>query len=303
MTVVNSRYREPGKVAIDEAACTQCGLCARVCPTETLQMNEGRVVIREATLLGCIACAHCMMACPSGSVTVTGRGLSPADLLALPPPEERATAPALAALMRARRSIRRFSEREVAPELLDRVIEMAASAPMGIPPWEVGCVAILGREAVGELAGGIVKGYEGFLKVVKPWLLDGLRFLLPRAKYEVFRHFILPLGQMYVKSHREGRDVLLWGAPAALIFHHSAYAESTDAAIACTYAMLAAESLGLGSTMIGGAAPMLQRDKALCRKIGIPEGHKPSITLILGHPAARFQRAVKREFSHVTRVE
>jgi hypothetical protein len=61
--------------------------------------------------------------------------------------------------------------------------------------------------------------------------------------------------------------------------------------------MLAAESLGLGSTMIGGAAPILQRNKSLCLKPGIPRGSTPEIALILGHPDVTFQRAVRRRFS------
>ena len=72
-----------------------------------------------------------------------------------------------------------------------------------------------------------------------------------------------------MQNHREGRDVLFWGAPSVLIFHYSPYAEVADAAIACTYAMLAAESLGLGNTIIGGAPPVLQRNKPLSVSIGI----------------------------------
>ena len=84
-----------------------------------------------------------------------------------------------------------------------------------------------------------------------------------------------------------------------LIFHHSRYAEAADAAIAGTYAMLAAESLGLGNTVIGGAPPILQRNRGLCQRLGIPEGHTPSFALIAGHPATDFKRAVRRHFVHL----
>ncbi len=83
---------------------------------------------------------------------------------------------------------------------------------------------------------------------------------------------------------------------ALLIFYHSPYADPADATIACTHAMLAAESLGLGSTIIGGAPPILQRNKALCRSLGVPAGNTPSISLIVGHPAVQFRRAVRRRF-------
>jgi len=63
--------------------------------------------------------------------------------------------------------------------------------------------------------------------------------------------------------------------------------------------MLAAESLGLGSTMIGGAPPVLQRNKPLCKRLGIPAGNTPSVSLILGYPATHFRHTIRRRFSHV----
>jgi len=181
----------------------------------------------------------------------------------------------------------------------ETTVKTAAAGPMGIPPWDVGCVCMSGRSRVRELAGEIIRGYEGFLKVFKPWLLTLMRPFVRPATYEQFRYFIRPLAQKYVECWREGRDVLFYDAPAVMVFHHSPYADLADATIACVYAMLAAESLGLGTTIIGAAAPILQRNRALCRRLGIPEGSKPAIALILGYPATQFRRAVKRSLMPV----
>jgi nitroreductase len=204
--------------------------------------------------------------------------------------------------MQGRRSVRRFAEGEIDAARLDRIVAMASAAPMGIPPWDIGCVVIRGRGEVARLAAEVVRGYQGFLKLFRPWLLTMLRPVMGCAKYEQFRYFIRPLAESYVAHHRAGRDVVFWGAPAVLLFHHSSYADTADAMIACTYAMLAAESLGLGSTMIGGAPPILQRDPALCRRLGIPEGGTPAIALIVGEPAVTFRRAVRRRFTSVTTI-
>ena len=125
------------------------------------------------------------------------------------------------------------------------------------------------------------------------------RPFVSRATYEQYRHFILPLAETYVAAHRNGQDALFYGAPALKIFHHSPYADHVDAAIACTYAMPAAESLDLGSTIIGGAPPILQRNKLLCRSLGIPEANTAALAMILGHPAVDFKRAIRRKFSSV----
>ncbi|MBN1588014.1 MAG: nitroreductase family protein [Pirellulales bacterium] len=299
MAIMHSLYREAGTVRVDEAACIQCGQCAEVCAGEVLSLDDGRIVVHADSPFGCIACGHCMMVCPEGAIRVSGRGISPDDLLPAPQSGEKATADALAALMRGRRSVRHFTDQAVDQELLDRVVEMASSAPMGIPPWDVGCVVVRGRKAVRELADQIIEGYEGFLKFFRPWVLTLMRPMMSRAKYEQFRDFIRPLAETYVQHHRAGRDAVFYDAPAVIVFHHSPYTDVPDAMIACTYAMLAAESLGLGTTMIGGAAPIIQRNKALCRKLGVPEGNTPAMALILGYPSVEFQRTIRRRFSSV----
>ena len=302
MPIMHSLYRESGRVRIDPGTCTQCGACARICPSEVLVADDGKVRVRSDSPLGCIACGHCMMVCPDGAITVTGRGISPEDLSPLPDPDSKAGGDELAALMRSRRSVRRFSDQEVDASLLERIVELAATAPMGIPPWDVGCVAVRGREEVQRIAAEVIKGYEGFLRIFKPWVFAVMRPFVGQAKYDMFAHFVRPLAEMYVRGRREGRDLLFYNAPALLIFHHSPYADVADAAIACTYAMLAAESMGLGSTIIGGAPPILRRNKALCQRLGMPPGNTPSILLILGHPAAHFRRTIRRRFAHVGTV-
>jgi len=299
MAIIHSQYQKAGTVRIDERTCRHCGICVKICPAEVLTMEDvtWRIRISDESPFGCIACGHCMMICPNGSVTVIGRGIVPEDILPLPDSKERASSDALAALMLSRRSVRRFTREEVDREMLKRIVEMASSAPMGIPPWDVGCVTVCGRDRVQDIAHSIIKGYEGFLKTFKPWTLAAMRPFMRRETYTKFRYFILPLAEQYVNAHRNGNDRLFYNAPAVMIFSHSAYAEAVDAAIACTYAMLAAESFGLGSTMIGGAPPILQRNKPLCRSLGIPDGHTPFLALIIGHPDVDFKRAVRRRFS------
>lgn len=301
MGVPYSRGSEAGNPVVDTVKCIACGVCAEVCPTGVLEMRDGKLVADPERGLGCIACAHCMMACPTEAIGVKGRGLERAALVPVPSREWNATPDQLESLMVSRRSVRRFKPDEVPRHILARVIDAAATAPMGIPPSEVGVVAFLGRERVRELAADIAKVYRGMLRVMDNAVARRLmRALSKRQNSERVEGFILPLGREIVRAARAGTDKVLYDAPAALLFHATPYAEAEDAAIACTYAMLAAEAAGLGTTMIGCAAPALARRKALLAKYGLPPGNLPRIILVLGYPAVHFHRAIRRQFASVT---
>ena len=263
-------------------------------------MKDENIKIDNNIHFGCIACGQCMMVCPNGSIAVTGRNITPEDIVELPPPEQRANRKQLTALMLARRSNRNFTDEEVSREMLDSIILAAASAPMGIPPSEVGITAILGHSKVAELSRDTANGYAGMLKVMGNPFVRGLcRIFLKRVTFDRFDGFILPLGKVIVDGERMGKDYVLYNAPAALLFHVSPYSDSADAVIACTYAMLAAESAGLGTCIIGCSAPILARSKTLKKKYHIPEDHTPALVLILGYHDHPHQKAIRRRFLSV----
>jgi nitroreductase len=85
-----------------------------------------------------------------------------------------------------------------------------------------------------------------------------------------------------------------------LLFQASPYADPVDGSIACTYAMLAAASLGLGTCIIGTMAYALEQDKALKEKWGIPPENKVAIAMIIGHPAFPYARGMQRSFASVS---
>lgn len=300
MGIPTSHGDAPGLPVIDAGTCSRCGLCVEACPVGVLSVGSERIEVDAAAGFGCIACAHCAMACPSESIAITGRDLQADDLEPLPETAQ-PSLEQLEALFRTRRSRRTFKPDPVSGELLERIIAAASRAPMGIPPWEVGVVAFRSRERVRELAQDTAKAYGGLLPLIDH---APIRFLMRLfMKKDAFRRmhgFILPLGREITAARARGEDKVLYDAPAALLFSHSPHTDAADAVIACTYAMLAAEALGLGSCMIGCLPPVLERRKDLMAKHGVPAGQIPALVLILGHPATTFQRGVRRRFLTVT---
>ncbi len=297
MGVISSLGDAPGNPVIDRNLCTLCGACTAICPVEVLTRSAAEIAIDNNSMFGCIGCGQCMMVCPEECISVTGRRLHPDDVTPLPESESRANAEQLAALLLSRRSIRKFNDTEVPRHLIDQILAVAASAPMGIPPWEVGVTVFHGREKVAELARDTVESYRGFLRLFDNMAMKQLsRLFMKKSLWQQFQSFILPLGRVLVEGRERGRDYVLYDAPLALLFHTTPYADIADAVIACTYAMLAAESMGLGSCMIGCSAPVISRRKELLKKYRLPEGSSPKIILILGYHSTLHRKAIRRQF-------
>ena len=283
---------------IHAGTCCDCGLCAEICPTETLAVEDGRLAVANRTFTGCIGCGHCMMVCPTASVTVRGRRLSPEDLVDLPPVDQRATAAGLDALLLGRRSVRQFSGEPVDRADVERILEMTSTAPMGIPPSEVGIVVFHGRDKVRQFDEESITCFRRTIRMFRPLMLTLLRPVLGKAQHTLMRDFVRPLFQLIAERWDEGRDVYTYDAPLVLLFHDGEGGDGTDAAIASTYAMLAAESLGLGSCMLGTPVA-LNHDTAFKAKYDIPPQNKILLALAIGHPKVNFQRGLRRKLAAV----
>jgi NAD-dependent dihydropyrimidine dehydrogenase PreA subunit len=55
---------------IDIEACTGCGECVEVCPTEVFEIQDGKSVIIQPE--ECIECGACVDACPEECITLEG---------------------------------------------------------------------------------------------------------------------------------------------------------------------------------------------------------------------------------------
>lgn len=87
-----------------------------------------------------------------------------------------------------------------------------------------------------------------------------------------------------------GENDPTYGAPLLLIFSAQAQAdrpgiEYANAACIIENMLLAATAEGLGSCYIWGMLLQLKEDKALCEKLGIPEGFVPASAVLLGYAA------------------
>jgi nitroreductase/NAD-dependent dihydropyrimidine dehydrogenase PreA subunit len=291
-------FQEHGSQIVDNALCTGCGICVDNCPDQVLSMQNGKAVGGKGEFIGCFACGQCIAVCPSGAIAVEGRGMERGDKIELPPLEHRATADQLESLLIARRSIRRFKDKEVPREIVDRILAMTATAPVGIPPSNIGVLVFHGREKVRQFTADAGQSFKKMAKMMNPFIMALMRLKMKKADYQSMRDFIVPLLKYLSDGHELGHDYFTYNAPAALLFHYGPTDDVAEVHIAATYAMLAVESLGLGSCMLGSSIAF-NFDKKLKQKYGIPAENKIGLALPFGYPAVSYHSAIKRRLASV----
>ena len=249
-------------VSVNPALCIGCGLCVSDCPTQTMQMERDKAVV---TTQDCIKCGHCQAICPEYAVQLSGFDEAPEPIT----PAMRADATALTGQLKARRSVRQFTARQIAPELINQIIEAGRYTPTGTNKQGVSYTVLQKNLADYEAPSiRLFRRLKRFIDVV----YGGFRAI------EIDDHFLFK------------------GANAVIVIKG---ADEVDAALAASSMELMAQSLGLGVFYSGFFTMITRVSGKLRRRLGIRRGEKAVTTLVLGYPAVQYQRTAQREPAEV----
>jgi len=161
---------------------------------------------------------------------------------------------------------------------------------------------ILRAESVGEVGARIIDYYRTLVRwalnpLMRPVLfLTAARSYIPSLKrYRRYIEEYFGLGKPGVPTQAipmAGRDRLFFHAPGVIILSapkKNRHLGLTNCVLAGQAMMYYAQSLGLGSCMIGYAEIALNRMKSLRRELQIPASHRVGLVFTLGYPAARYR--------------
>ncbi len=302
MAIPTSRAKEAAEIKVDPHKCNGCGLCVDICSDFSLKIENGVAGKSESAIFGCIGCGHCMAVCPSDAIEIHGRTISPEDMFNLPPKESAAGYEQLLTLYQRRRSVRKFKDRNIEPELIEKILTAAKTAPMGIPPSDVHVMVLNGKEQTRAFAKDFSDFLESMKWFVSDWFLTLMRPFWGKANDEMFKGFIRPMVKEYTGKMGKNINVVNYDAPLLMYFYGSPYTDPADPIIAATYAMIAAESLGLGTCMLGAVHPFIQNGKRarnFREKYGLKYTSKQGLIVIFGYPAVHFRKGIKRSFAGV----
>jgi len=303
MAIPTSRTKEKAQIKINEDLCTGCGLCISVCKDYSIKIVDKKVKIADNPMFGCIGCAHCMAICSTGAIEIYGRETSPKDLFKLSDKEKIANYDQTLALLQRRRSIREFKDENIESEMIEKILVAAKTAPMGLPPSDVNVLIFNGKEKTRAFAKDFSQYLEGMKYMTSKWFLAMMRPFWGKENDELFRGFLKPLFSAYTDEMKEGKNYINYDAPLLMYFYATPYADPSDPVVAATYAMIAAESLGLGTVMLGAVHPFIQtgkKAKKFRKKHKIKYKSKEGLCVAFGYPSVKYNKGVKRTFASET---
>ena len=159
-------------LSIDQDKCKQDGLCAADCPMGIIRF-DGPGNYPELIQGGeafCVRCGHCVAACPHGAMDHAEVPLAQCPdidpALAISPAQAEQ-------FLRSRRSVRRFKDKLVEQEVLQRLIETARYAPTASNAQSLAWLVINDPRRVQTIAGEVIGWMRDQSRTVQSQCLAG----------------------------------------------------------------------------------------------------------------------------------
>lgn len=268
---------------VDKELCISCESCISDCPYLVLTMEGDIPVVIADRESMCIKCLHCLTVCPTGAVSVGG--FNPDDCLITEnmfPEAEK-----MEALIRGRRSVRKYQDENIESAVMERLLQVSWQAPTGVN------------------ARGVL-----FTVVDDKEIMDRLRIAVLSRLAELVRDDNLPEQLEFFAGfvrlwEEQGIDILFRGAPHIIITSapKNCPCPEQDCVIALSYFELFAQSLGLGTVWDGLARlAFTQLMPEFSEKLGIPADHTIGYVMAFGKPAVEYRRTVPMRPAAINRV-
>lgn len=287
------------QVIINRQDCTGCGICAEICPYQAIGLVDGAAVHNG---IACFLCGHCQAACPQGAIAIPDLQLTLglatiAEKSEVLPPGAGQSAE-LVALMRSRRSCRKYQEKPVPLEVLADLVKIGITAPSGTNSQGWNFIILPSRDDLLILGGLVSDFYRGLNKMAKSPLLRGLvKIFGGDSLGRYYRNYYASVTEALREWDDEGTDRLFHGAAAAILVtgRKAASCPAEDALLATQNILLATHTMGLGSCLIGFAVEALRRTKAMRRQLEIPADEEIYSVIALGYPAMAYRHPAGRK--------
>lgn len=279
---------------IDAEKCTGCELCIKVCPSETISMQEGKAKVTGDRSL---QCGHCVAVCPVDAVRVDAiddqsLSFSSFDLKNDWLPHGEPDTARLVQLMASRRSCRNYTKQTVDRSVLEDLVKIGTTAPSGTNCQNWTFTVFPDRAAVNEFGQRIGSFFKKINRMAeKKWMRKALKLIGKPALDNYYREYYQSVKDGLKEWELSGRDRLFHGATAVIVVatKPGGSCPMEDALLATQNILLAAHSMGLGTCLIGFAVEAIQNDSAIQQFLTIPAEETVCSVIAVGYPEEKYE--------------
>lgn len=245
-------------IKIDREKCIGCGMCKNDCAAHNIEMRAGApYVITD----DCIQCGHCVAVCPKAAISIEGYE----EELPVQTKEIRLDPTQVLDVIRFRRTVRQFQDKEIPAEVLEQILE----------------------------AGQMTHTAKN-LRDVSFVVLDKEKDKFEKMAVRLFRR-IKPFAGLFssmVRRNQVDDHFFFFHAPLVIVV---AAKDRTNGILAAQNMEFVAEANGLGVLFSGFFASAVNISNKIKKALGMPRGKKAAAVLVLGYPKVKYPRAVPRE--------
>lgn len=270
--------------------CTQCGCCARVCPSYVLTQDNITKQILVQHPQRCIHCGHCVDVCPVNAFEHSAFPPSRVHYVKkelLPSPES------LMELIRSRRSNRSLTDKPISEISIQQILEAARYAPTAENSRKLKLHMITDPQKINQIEESVILY---FMKLASFLLFPPVKFILKPFMKDLYASApeLLQMHKMFKQGKRpvtcQATAILCITAPKNYRFGYQ------DSNLAYQNASLMAESLGISQIYMGfiQVAFQMMGTKKVAHILGIEKKQKVFAIMGLGIPALRYSKYVER---------
>ncbi|MDO4269265.1 MAG: nitroreductase family protein [Eubacteriales bacterium] len=245
------------RVIIDTDKCVGCGKCARVCVAHNIAVDRKKA---QTKLNDCVMCGQCGAVCPVKAITISGYDTGQIDKTG----DIRLNPETVLDVIRFRRSIRQFKEKEIPREVIRQILEAGRLTHTAKNMQDVSFV-VLEREK----------------KRVEQMAVSLFRKIKPLAD----------LSSPMARNNRIDDHFFFFNAPTVIVI----LAENkTNGLLAAQNMEFVAEANGLGVLFSGYFTMAANASRRIRKALRVTKGKRVAMTLVLGYGDVKFLRSPQR---------
>ena len=242
--------------SVNKEKCIGCSQCVKDCPVSTISLVDNKAEINNER---CFKCGHCIAICPVEAVSTDDYNME--DVIPYDNDSFTVEADNLLNFIKFRRSVRRFKDKEVEQEKIEKIIEL---------------------DELRDLV------YES-LKIKGEAILDNLT---PQtAHLERYARMWVASYEMY-KQDPVKNDKIFFNAPVAIFV---ASPNNVNAGLASSNMELITNALGLGTFFSGFSIVAAKDNQPILDLLGLDSSDELLSCLVIGYPNVKYQRTVPRK--------